>query len=239
MSGPGAVLLTIVIPVGPGDGAWDELLPHLATRCPEGTEIVLSATVEEPTALERLRAVMPGRTIRWIWGLAGRGRQLNRGVRAAAGRYLWILHADSRLGEEAIPRLLRCVQAGEGALWYFDLRFLPDGPPLMLLNEVGVWIRSRLLGLPFGDQGFAFARTLFDRLGGFSESAEYGEDHLFVWAARHASVAVRPVGLHLHTSARKFARDGWLRTTLRHLVLTWKQAAPELFRRSPAGGRER
>jgi hypothetical protein len=67
-------------------------------------------------------------------------------------------------------------------------------------------------------------RTLFERLDGFDEHASYGEDHLLVWAAHHAGVPVVPVGASLRTSARRYRERGWLRTTLRHLLLTARQA---------------
>lgn len=222
--------LSIVIPVGPGDSAWADLLPLLLPACPAGTQVLLAATEPRPASLAERAAGESGCAIRWLHGTRGRGAQLNRGARAATGEFLWFLHADSRPGADAVPTLLRRLREDRGALWYFDLRFLDDGPRLVKLNEFGARLRSRLLGLPFGDQGFALARQSFERLGGFSEAAAYGEDHLFVWACRHAGVPVRPVGRPLLTSARKYSREGWLTTTIRHLRLTWKQAVPELFR---------
>jgi len=65
------------------------------------------------------------------------------------------------------------------ALHYFDLVFLDDGPALTVVNTVGVWFRSHILGLR-SDQGFCLERKLFERLDGFSEDVSYGEDHLFV-----------------------------------------------------------
>ncbi len=229
----------MVIPVAFGDRSWDELLPLLIRECPEGTEIVISATEPPPSAFAAHRASAPHLGMRWITGGAGRGRQLNRGAREAVGRLLWFLHADSRLRPGTIPVLLRRLRAADGTLWYFDLRFLADGPRLMRVNEIGTWVRSELLGLPFGDQGFALSGALFARLGGFSEEAPYGEDHLFVWAARCASVPVRPVGLPLWTSARKFQQHGWLVTTCRHLRLTWQQAVPQFFRMIRTRGESR
>ncbi len=225
-----AGVLSIVIPVGPGDSAWADLLPLLLPACPAGSEVLLSAAEPRPALLEEQAASEAGCVLRWLHGTRGRGAQLNRGARAATGEFLWFLHADSRPGADAIPTLLRRLSEGRDALWYFDLRFLDDGPRLVKLNEFGARFRSRLLGLPFGDQGFALVRRRFEQLGGFSETAPYGEDHLFVWACRHAGVRVRPVGRPLLTSARKYARQGWLATTIRHLRLTWKQAVPELFR---------
>lgn len=225
-----AGVLSIVIPVGAGDSAWVDLLPLLLPACPVDCEVLLSAAEPRPASLEERSASESGPAIRWLRGTRGRGAQLNRGARAATGEFLWFLHADSRPGEDAIPVLLRRLRSDPGALWYFDLRFLHDGPRAVKINEFGALIRSRVLGLPFGDQGFAMSRRCFEQLGGYSETTAYGEDHLLVWAARHAGVPVRPVGLPLLTSARKYARQGWLITTLRHLRLTWRQAVPELLR---------
>ena len=117
-----------------------------------------------------------------------------------------------------------------GALHYFDLAFSGDGPPLMRLNERGVWVRSHLLGMPFGDQGFCLRRDVFFGLGGFPEDVPYGEDHLLVWRARQAGVPLRCAPATLLTSARKYGERGWLRTTARHVYLTYRQALPEAAR---------
>lgn len=215
--------LTIVIPVGPGDESWRDLVTTLAPLLGPGEEMVLSAAEPRPAA-----GVPAGAT--WLHGPRGRARQLNAGAAAARGRWLWFLHADSQVPPEALPALRARLAAGPPALWFFDLRFRDDGPALMSLTAAGVRFRSRLLGLPFGDQGLALASDDFETLGRFPESARYGEDHLLVWAARRAGLAVRPVGPSLGTSARKYRRDGWLQTTTTHLWLTARQAIPEWFR---------
>jgi hypothetical protein len=122
------------------------------------------------------------------------------------------------------------VRDAPGALHYFDLAFLGDGPRRCKLNALGARFRSRVLGMPFGDQGLCVRRDLFEALGGYDEAARYGEDHLLVWAARRAGVRLHPVGQRLRTSARKYGRQGWARTTARHLVLTLRQALPQALR---------
>ncbi len=215
--------LTIVIPVGPGDESWRDLVADLAPQLGPEEELVLSAAGPRPTA-----GVPAGAA--WLHGPRGRARQLNAGAAAARGHWLWFLHADSQLPPEALPALRNRLPAGARAVWFFDLRFRDDGPPLMALTAAGARFRSRVLGLPFGDQGLALARDAFEALGGFPESARHGEDHLLVWAARRAGLAVRPVGASIGTSARKYRRDGWLRTTATHLWLTVCQATPEGIR---------
>jgi hypothetical protein len=124
--------------------------------------------------------------------------------------------------------LRAALEAQPAALCYFDLEF-EDGPRLMLLNEWGVRIRSRLLGMPFGDQGLALGKQEFESLGGFSLGAPYGEDHLLVWTARRRGMRLMPVGSRLGTSARAYREGGWGRTTARRLGLTVRQALPEAW----------
>ena len=100
----------------------------------------------------------------------------------------------------------------------------------MRLNSWGVWFRSHGFKMPFGDQGFCLPAKRFHELGGYDESLAYGEDHAFVWTARTAGMKMRSTGAAIETSARKYQQNGWCRTTLRHFVLTWKQALPRYAR---------
>lgn len=207
--------LAVVIPVGPGDDSWRRLLPALAAL-PAGAETILS-TVQGDRQLFPLGSG----GVRQVIGAAGRARQLNAGAAAGTRPWLWFLHADSRFGLSALDAIARL--SDEPALAYFDLGF-HDGGGAMKLNAVGAWIRSRWLRMPFGDQGLLLPRVCFDALGGFDERLASGEDHALVWSARRAGMPLRPLGVTLTTSARKYSERGWLRTTLRHLRLTWSQA---------------
>lgn len=220
MSQDGDVALSVIVPVGPGDRSWTRLLPSLLPQMGAGHELIITATEPAPHGFS------PG--VRWIAGPAGRAAQQNRAAGLARGRWLWFLHADSSLPPLAVHRLREALEAEPAALCYFDLEF-EDGPRLMLLNEWGVRIRSRLLGLPFGDQGLALGRREFASLGGFPVGAPYGEDHLLVWAARRQGMRLRPVGSRLGTSARAYREGGWGRTTARRLGLTLRQALPEAW----------
>lgn len=55
-----------------------------------------------------------------------------------------------------------------------------DGPLLSGLNAIGANVRSKVFGLPFGDQGFLIRKEVFTNLGGYPVDCYYGEDHLFV-----------------------------------------------------------
>lgn len=219
--------LAVIIPVAPGDTAWVDLAADLK-KLPLASEILFVGPELPSKALEHLfDDLASNRNVRWFQAPIGRGCQLNAGVKGTQKPYLWFLHADSRFSESALHMLEKSLQHQPDALHYFDLAFLDDGPALTALNTVGVWIRSHILGLPFGDQGFCLNRQLFERLGGFPEDASYGEDHLLVWQARTQKISLRCTGGLIQTSARKYREYGWCATTLKHLTLTGKQAFPE------------
>ena len=215
--------LSVVVPVGPSDLAWTGLLSDLAALDANAdAEIILVApTGATPPGFEA-RAYGLQAPTRWLEAPAGRARQQNAGAQAAAGEVLWFLHADSRLPRRTLGVALGFARAD--ALGYFHLRYLDDGPWAARLNGWGAGLRSRWAGLPFGDQGFLLSRSTFARLGGFDESLPAGEDHALVWTARVAGVALVDLGQPIHSSARRYHEQGWLRTTLRHARLTLSQA---------------
>ncbi len=160
----------------------------------------------------------------------GRAKQLNTGANTALGRFLWFLHADTIVSTAAVAALENELQRQPTALHYFRLKFQDDGPRQMNLNAAGVWFRSRWLGMPFGDQGICIERSTFQKLGGYDETAAYGEDHLFVWKARQNGICLNGIREPIQTSARKYRQHGWWRTTSRHVILTFRQAIPEFWR---------
>ena len=215
------------MPLAPGETEEEPLLAALR-GLPPGSEVILV----------RADPVPRGRPAGWPTGIAfreveterGRARQMNAGARAARGRWLWFLHADTRFTPATLPALRSFLAHGEAAMGWFDLAFRRDGPPLARLNAWGANRRSAWLGLPFGDQGLVLPSTEFARLGGYDEAARYGEDHLLVWAAHRSGLPLRRIGAGLSTSARKYARHGWGATTWLHWRLTAAQAWGEWWR---------
>ena len=209
--------LAIVIPAGPGDNAWHGLLPQLGAV--HAQEIALVLPISEPET----SAALPG-NVTVVISAVGRARQLNAGAAATSADWLWFVHADSRVMAATVHALHRFVATDPSAIGYFDLRFLGDGPRLTVLNTIGVHVRSRWLGLPFGDQGLLMPRRVFEALGGFDDRQRGGEDHAMVWSARKLGVPLQALRAPIYTSARKYAQRGWWAATRQHLLLTCAQA---------------
>jgi hypothetical protein len=233
--------ISVIVPVGPTEQNMGAILRSLSAL-PRGAEIIFcfcKNARHSQVWRQAIDAKLPCRVSR-VFSEAGRARQQNVGAKKANRAFLLFLHVDSELNAEALDRLAVSIFTEPEALHYFDLRFLPDGPSLMRINEAGVWLRSHLLGIPFGDQGFCLSRASFFRLLGFDEETEFGEDHLLVWKTRRAGIRLCCSKGVIATSARKYAQHGWGYTTLMHGWLTARQAIPEaikllVFRNRPKG----
>ena len=212
--------LSIIIPFAPDDRAWKALLSDLG-KLPASAEIILVAGSEKAKQ-EALDSGLPDH-VSVIRANAGRATQMNSGAQAAKNPCLWFLHGDSRLDSHCL-KTADAFDYRNKRLGYFGLRFQNDGPRRMGINRFGVWFRSRFLGIPFGDQGFIISKFCFEMLGKYREDLPSGEDHAFVWTARKKGVQLKHLNASIQTSARKYAQQGWGKTTRMHLRETWRQA---------------
>jgi rSAM/selenodomain-associated transferase 2 len=150
----------------------------------------------------------------------GRGVQLDRGARAAAGEWIVFLHADTRLEHgwsQAVSGQPADVVGGA-------FRLAVDSPRRAYrVIEAGVALRCRLFHLPFGDQGIFVRRAVYGMVGGFPPFPVM-EDVAFsqrlARAGRMAFPAVRAF-----TSARRWEEGGVMATTARNLGLQALYAA--------------
>ncbi len=217
-----ASLLSVIIPLGPGDHA--DTLTEQLNRHPCISEVILSAAVPAPHKQDDC--------IRWISGPVGRGSQLNRAAAIAKGRWLWFVHADSQLTNATIHAVGEFASKNEEAIGYCRLCFIDDGPWLVRLNALGANLRSRLFRQPYGDQGLCLPIEVLNKLGGYREDLERGEDLDFIVRADMTGTPIHPMGATIHTSARRYREQGWLRTTWRHQI-----AAARLIRNARQAAR--
>ncbi|MEM7053625.1 MAG: hypothetical protein AAF446_03655 [Pseudomonadota bacterium] len=213
--------LSVIIPVGPGDDDWRELLP-LLTNLPKETEVILSACEAAPANWPEPANDCPIAECYWQMSEPGRAQQLNHGIEHCQGRMLWLLHADSRPNSSARHAITTWVDMDDDRWLYFDLAFDQQLNGRMFLNSIGANIRSALFRLPFGDQGWLLSKSLFERVGKFDRSWARGED--LEWAVRARRLNIRPerTGTQLMTSCRRYVEQGWLKTTANHLYQTMR-----------------
>ena len=215
--------LSIIIPLAANETEQHQLLADLRAVRWLQAEILLSPATISITTPATTPTTNPG---------SNRGADLNASARTAQGRWLWFLHADSRVIAANLCALASSLKQHPDALHYFDLSFVEEIclRRRLRINALGANLRSRLLSLPFGDQGLCISREQFLRLGGFPENCAYGDDLLFVWRAHQAAIPLRRIASPLLTSGRKYQQQGWLRLTMLYQWRWLRLSVPELYR---------
>ena len=207
----------MIVPVA---AAEDQLL-RLDEQCAAGAgdaikEVVYVSRVKRPPGISESSS--------WLTIESdGRAQAMNAGARRVSGTHLWFVHADSLLPSQAAQELVAAISRNPRALHYFDLKF-HDGPALMRINEFGTRMRCALFNAPFGDQAICVPRLLHEKVGGFAEQVPYGEDHLYVRAARREGAACIRLPLAVATSARKYMQRGWFKVVCDYQVKWIRQA---------------
>jgi rSAM/selenodomain-associated transferase 2 len=144
----------------------------------------------------------------------GRGSQIAAGIEAAATPWLLLLHADTRLAPGWRDAVARHIAGGPSRAGYF--RFVLDsvGSATRRLERAVAW-RSRVLGLPYGDQGLLIHRDLLRSVGGI-RPLPLMEDVDLVRRLGRARLSALPADAV--TSAERWERDGYLRRSARNLL---------------------
>lgn len=141
----------------------------------------------------------------------GRAAQMNAGAAMARGALLLFLHADTRLPPKAHVEAARLLAEPGVALAAFRLGIDHRSFGLRCIEFLANF-RSRWLRMPYGDQALAVRSDVFRRMGGFRELPII-EDFEFVRRVRRHG-RVRLSRRTVSTSARRWVRDGILRTVI-------------------------
>ena len=142
---------------------------------------------------------------------AGRARQMNLGAAMARGTFLFFLHADSRLPagfDRVIRRVLADSRVAAGA---FSLEIDAADRRLRMVAW-GANLRSRVFGLPYGDQGLFLRASRFQLCGGFPDLPIMEDFVLMRRLRKMGSIVTVPE--RILTSPRRWRDQGVLRTTL-------------------------
>ena len=166
------------------------------------------ARFDSPPDSEVLFAIDDGRS---------RGARLARAADQARGDILFFVHADSRPPKDAVAVIRRTI-AGGAAAGAFSLAY---EAPSAALRRIAWWAnaRSRLLRLPFGDQGIFCRRDAYEAAGGFRDLPVCDDIDLVRRLRRAGPFVIRPE--LTVTSGRRYRERGAMRQVLR----VWKVAA--------------
>jgi rSAM/selenodomain-associated transferase 2 len=149
-----------------------------------------------------------------VEGYCGRGLQINKGVDKSQGGWILILHADTSLSLDWSVNLMQKIN--KNFAYHFKLKIKSKSPFARNL-EYWAQIRSKFLGLPYGDQGFLIHRDLLDTIGEFPK-IPIMED---IALADKLKGKIKPLDIMAYTSAEKYHNNGWLRQSMiNFLILT-------------------
>jgi rSAM/selenodomain-associated transferase 2 len=142
----------------------------------------------------------------------GRAFQMNAGGRASHGDVLAFVHADTIVPATFAADIASALADADVVGGRFDVQLDASALPYRVIGAM-ISLRSRLSRTGTGDQAIFVRRDLFDRLGGFP-ALDLCEDLDF---SRRMKRAGRVACLHsrVTTSARRWSRDGVVRTVLR------------------------
>ncbi len=197
--------LGIIIPALDEAANLARLLPDLARECPGAEVIVVDGGSRDGTP--EVVSRQPG--ARLLSSERGRARQMNAGACQTEADALLFLHADTWLPAGAAGAIERALGEPGVVGGRFDVRFDSARPVFRMI----AWFmnaRSRASSICTGDQAIFVRRADFEAVGGYPDIPLMEDIELSRRLKRRGRV--RALGLRVTTSARRWEREGPLRT---------------------------
>ena len=142
----------------------------------------------------------------------GRAKQMNSGAKEATGDVLWFVHSDSRFHENSLLEIEKSIEEKHIG-GFFKLYFYDHDTRFMRSLARTSNLRAKYLKLIFGDQGIFMKRDIFEELGGFKDMELMEDWEMSRRIQRLGKMKI--VNEKIGTSARRFQKDGQLKTLLK------------------------
>lgn len=206
--------ISVVIPTL-NEGSNIEELIHLLNQLDEELEIIVSDGNSSDDTISRAEPFA-----KIVQGPRGRGVQMNAGARIGSGDILWFLHADCRPHPDSVIIMRRALTDSRvvGGAFEYNLNY----PGLFFrLTEITSNGKNRILNLIYGDMGIFVRRTVFEKMGGYSEIPLMEDMDLCRRLKQYGEIVILPY--RTDTSARRWIEEGILKNLLRNyaLQLAW------------------
>lgn len=136
---------------------------------------------------------------------AGRGTQLRKAADQACGTWLLFLHADTVLSPNWVQAFGAHINSSDKAA-YCNLAFNHTG---FMAGFVAAWanFRSRVFGLPYGDQALLISRKHYNATGGYRDIALMEDVAIARKIGRHKTA----LSVTATTNANSYIQMGWLK----------------------------
>ena len=204
------IILSVIIPTLNEAEALGPTLDALA-RLPEHVEVI----VVDGGSCDRTVEVAREHGARVLAAARGRGLQMHAGARAAQGKILWFLHADTLAPADAAKWIAQAFSERDVIGGNFTVRFAGRSRGARFLT----WLypRLRTLGLFYGDSAIFVRREAYERVGGFQPFPIFEDLDLVRRLQRFGQMVQVPSAVV--TSSRRFEGRSFARTFLRWTAL--------------------
>jgi rSAM/selenodomain-associated transferase 2/rSAM/selenodomain-associated transferase 1 len=142
---------------------------------------------------------------------ATKAGQMNAGAALARGEVLLFLHADTRPPQNFGAHVRETLARPGVAAGAFRLGIDAAGGRLRFIETVAN-VRSRFLGMPYGDQALFMTAEMFGAVGGYPEQPIMEDFELVRRLRRRGGIAIAPAAVA--TSPRRWLNVGVMRTWL-------------------------
>jgi rSAM/selenodomain-associated transferase 2 len=140
----------------------------------------------------------------------GRALQLNKGAEEARGDILLFLHSDTQLAPGFVEHIRNAIAQPGVSAGAFQLSIDGEGFGLRVIEFLANF-RSKVLQMPYGDQGIFVSSNIFFSVGPFPSQPIMEDFELIRRLKKTGTIKILP--LHATTSARRWEKLGILRTT--------------------------
>ncbi|MEW6569575.1 MAG: TIGR04283 family arsenosugar biosynthesis glycosyltransferase [Nitrospirota bacterium] len=147
----------------------------------------------------------------------GRGAQMNRGAAVAHGDVLLFVHSDTMLPEDALRAISSVMKEKTQVGGAFDLGIESD-KLIFRIIEIGVYLRTRLTRIPYGDQAIFIRKDFFRMIQGYRE-IPLMEDFELMRRIKKLGYRISIIPQKVRTSPRRWEKKGVLYCTFTNWAL--------------------
>lgn len=203
-------MLSIIIPAYNEEKTIQKTLEGLSNKDNIEVIVVDGGSHDRTVALAKQHPVMIARAPK------NRALQMNEGAKRAKGDAFLFLHADCLPEEEGIKAIRAALENGcvGGCL----RQRIQSPKAIFRWIETSGNLRAKLFKIFYGDQAIFARRDVFFQIGGF-DNVDLFDDVIFSKKLKRAG-KVCIVNKKVYTSARRWQRQGIVKTTLINWLLT-------------------